>query len=68
MMTRVNYINNWCWGAINWTVVSQYSDKFCIMATQSKLTPPSLLYGPFVIILDKYPMGMSDTMVSYYTM
>ena len=29
-------IDNWHWGAINWTVVSQYSDKFFIMANSIK--------------------------------
>ena len=44
------YIDNWRHGAINWATVSQYSDKFCIMANsiETNSTKSSVIAGKTV--------------------
>ena len=48
------YIDDWHWGAINLTAVSQYSDKFCIMANSIKTnSTKSLVISSKAMSLEK---------------
>src|SRR5882724_5159342 len=56
------YIDNWHWGAINWTTVSQYSDKFCIMANSIKTNSTKSFIWTICNHFGINTHGMSDTM------